>query len=74
MEIDIRLPIGAMFTLLGLLLTIFGLVTSSNDLMYLRSLGFNVNLWSGLLMLVFGLVLLFLTWRKRRFQKSIEHR
>lgn len=52
MGIDIRLPIGAMFSLLGLLLMVFGLVGPAE--IYARSLGVNVNLWWGLCMLVFG--------------------
>jgi hypothetical protein len=45
-----------MFTLLGLLLTGFGLV--SDKLIYRRSLDININLWWGLALLVFGLVML----------------
>jgi hypothetical protein len=56
MGLDIRLPIGLMFTLLGLLLTGFGLV--SEKAMYRRSLDININLWWGLALLVFGLVML----------------
>ena len=69
MGIDIRLPIGGMFTILGLLLSLFGLFTSSDTILYQRSLGFNVNLFSGLLMLVFGVVMLFLALRSKK-QKS----
>jgi len=54
MGIDIRLPIGLMFTILGLLLLIFGLATGADPDLYKRSLEINVNLWSGLIMLVFG--------------------
>ena len=57
MGLDIRLPIGGMFTLLGVLLVIYGLVTNGD--MYARSLGINVNLWWGLVMLVFGGLMLF---------------
>lgn len=58
MGLDIRLPIGMMFTLLGLMLGINGLLTRSDTAMYERSLGINVNLiWGGVL-LVFGLMML----------------
>ena len=57
MNLDIRLPIGALFTLLGLLLTAWGLVGGAD---YRRSLGLNVNLWWGLAVLAFGLLFLFL--------------
>ena len=51
MGLDIRLPIGAMFTLFGLLLTVFGLVGDKS--VYQRSLGMNVNLGWGVVLLVF---------------------
>jgi hypothetical protein len=55
-----------MFAILGLLLTVFGLVTASNDAMYIRSLNVNINLWIGLIMLVFGgIMLMFVKWKKK---------
>ncbi len=54
MGLDIRWPIGLMFSLIGLMLVIFGLVTGSNPDTYKPSLGINVNLYWGLLLLVFG--------------------
>lgn len=63
MGLDIRTPIGQMFTILGLLLTGYGLV--SDKAIYARSLGINVNLWWGLVLLVFGGVMLFLGSRRR---------
>ncbi|MBE0647654.1 MAG: hypothetical protein IH596_07720 [Bacteroidales bacterium] len=73
MEIDIRLPIGFMFTLLGLLLFIFGLTTEADPELYKRSLEINVNLWSGLIMIVFGgLMLLFGLLAKRSKSKKHE--
>ena len=65
MGIDIKFPIGLMFSILGVLLTIFGLVTNSDEMLYSRSLGININLWSGLGMLVFGLIMLFLVYLDR---------
>lgn len=62
MRLDIRLPIGAMFAVLGALLTIFGLV--ADKAIYARSLGINVNLWWGLVMLAFGAFMLFLGRRE----------
>lgn len=54
MGLDIKFPIGLMFLLLGILLTIFGLVTASDTVMYTKSLSVNVNLWTGIFMIVFG--------------------
>ncbi|HVL19197.1 MAG TPA: hypothetical protein VM387_14425 [Gemmatimonadales bacterium] len=64
MTFDLRLPIGLMFTIVGILLTGYGLV--SDEAIYARSLGVNVNLWWGLVLVVFGLVMLGLTMRGRR--------
>jgi hypothetical protein len=66
MGIDIKFPIGLMFTILGLLLTVYGLSTSGDSVLYARSLGINVNLWSGLGMLAFGLLMLLLTRMGRK--------
>ena len=61
MKLDLRLPIGLMFTIIGVLLTIFGL--TSDQAIYARSLGINVNLWWGLVLLAFGVVMLGLAAR-----------
>jgi protein-S-isoprenylcysteine O-methyltransferase Ste14 len=62
MGLDIRWPIGLMFSLIGIILVIFGLATNNSEL-YQRSLGLNVNLYWGLLLLVFGGWMLLLAWR-----------
>ena len=64
--VDIRIPIGFMFSILGILISIFGFITMSNTEMYQRSLGINVNIIMGLLMLVFGLVMLYFARRKKK--------
>jgi hypothetical protein len=56
--LDIRAPIGGLFTLLGLMLAGYGLVGSGR-----AASGTNVNLWWGLVMVVFGLLMLFLARR-----------
>jgi hypothetical protein len=61
MKLDLRLPIGLMFSIIGALLVVFGL--ASEPAIYQRSLGINVNLWWGLVLLVFGLVMLWLVRR-----------
>jgi hypothetical protein len=68
MNLDLRLPIGLMFSIIGALLTGFGLI--SDDAIYARSLGINVNLWWGLVLLVFGLLMLGLVARARRERPS----
>ncbi|HEY9449463.1 MAG TPA: hypothetical protein VIQ74_00270 [Gemmatimonadaceae bacterium] len=56
MKMDLRFPIGLMFTAFGVMLTLFGLVSDRS--IYQRSFGINVNFWWGLVLLAFGLVML----------------
>ena len=62
MRLDIRLPIGVLFTLFGIVLTVFGAL--SNQALYERSLGININLLWGVVLLVFGLGMLLLGRRR----------
>jgi hypothetical protein len=65
MNFDLRLPIGILFSAYGLILTIFGAFTNGSDI-YKKSLGDNINLQWGILLLVFGLFMLGLAMRARR--------
>ena len=60
MLLDLRLPIGLLFTVLGLLLLAYGAV--SDRTLYKSSLGVNVNLWWGLVILAFGGLMLAAAW------------
>jgi hypothetical protein len=64
MNLDLRLPIGLMFTIIGALLSVFGMLSKAE--IYTRSLGINVNLWWGLVLLLFGIIMLSLALRARR--------
>jgi hypothetical protein len=66
MGLDIKLPIGLMFSIIGLLLTIYGFVTASNTEMYNKSLHVNINLWIGAAMLVFGVIMLVFARRPKK--------
>ena len=68
MKLDLRLPIGLMFSIIGALLVIFGL--ASDPSIYQRSLGINVNLWWGLVLLVFWLVMLWLVRQRSLASRS----
>ena len=71
MTLDIRIPIGLLFTIIGLILAVFGIVSFSDTAMYQRhSLGVNVNLWWGLALTVFGAAMLALAWRAGRKAKT----
>jgi hypothetical protein len=58
MGVDIKLPIGLMFSILGVILTIHGFLTVTNTDLYKKSLDININLWAGLFMLAFGIIML----------------
>ena len=66
MGIDIKIPIGLMFLVLGLLLTIFGIITNADQALYARSLDININLWVGITMLLFGGLMLLFSKRKKK--------
>jgi LPXTG-motif cell wall-anchored protein len=55
-----------MFSIFGVLITVFGLFTASDSIMYQRSLGINVNIIMGIIMLVFGFGLLLFVRKKKK--------
>jgi len=63
MRLDIRVPIGLLFIVLGIILVVFGVLSQFGLLfdkeIYSRSLDINVNLWWGLVMLIFGGLMFF---------------
>jgi hypothetical protein len=63
MGLDIRLPIGMLFTIFGIMLVIFG--AFSRPALYAQSLGININLVWGVVLLVFGAVMLYLGVRAK---------
>ena len=60
MRLDLRLPMGLMFTLTGTILTAFGLSTRQRTDLYVKSLGIDANLWWGVVLLAFGIFMLIL--------------
>ena len=66
MGLDIRWPIGLMFSLVGALLVIYGVATGSDTEVYRRSLDININLRWGLVVLAFGAAMLAMAWRGSR--------
>ena len=64
--LDVRVPIGGLFTVLGLMLSGYGLVVGSGSASLSAGNSTNVNLWWGLVMLVFGMLLLLVSFLARR--------
>ena len=63
--LDIRLPIGLMFSIFGAILLIFGLICGP-EVYRAHSGNVNINLAWGALMLVFGAIMLLLArWRRQ---------
>jgi hypothetical protein len=71
MNLDLRIPVGMMFSMAGAVLTAFGLATRNRPELYARSLSIDSNLWWGLVVLVFGIVVLSMG---RRGQAEIEQK
>jgi hypothetical protein len=67
MSLDLRIPMGAMFTLVGVILSAFGLATKGSPI-YAAINGLDINLWWGLALLVFGLTMYLMG---RRSQKRL---
>lgn len=59
MGVDIRLPLGSLFGVTGFLLLVYGIMTRGSAI-YDVSLGINLNLIWGAMMLCFGLVMVWL--------------
>ena len=64
MGLDLRLPLGLMFSVIGLILLGYGALTWGSG-QYALSLGLNVNLGWGVVMLAFGSTMFLLGWRSR---------
>ena len=58
-DLDVRVPIGALFAILGLLLTVYGFFEKAASTAAFTK-GGQINMWWGLVMLVFGVLMLLL--------------
>jgi hypothetical protein len=73
MNFDLRFPIGILFTLFGVILVVFGFSTTSSDIYKEHSLGININLIWGAILLIFGLFMLILAWRGSSAKTRVEN-
>ena len=64
MGLDIRVPLGLIFLITGGIMSLYGLLTR-NSAIYQKSLGVNLNLWWGLIMLLFGAVMFYFGRRQK---------
>lgn len=72
MGLDIRWPMGLLLVLLGGILVAYGLL--SDPTIYARSLGLNVNLWWGAVLLATGGVMVALARRASARRTQPGHR
>jgi hypothetical protein len=63
MGLDVRVPVGVMFGIMGLLLVGYGVL--GDQTIYAKSLGININAIWGNVLVVFAVVLLILSARRR---------
>lgn len=66
MNLDLRIPLGMMFSFTGAILSTWGIKTNHDTALYARSLGINANLWWGLVLLAFGVTMYVLGQRSQR--------
>lgn len=65
MGLDIRLPLGLLFVVTGGMMTVYGLFTHGSAI-YEKSLGIDINLVWGLVLVMFGAAMLLLAYLNRR--------
>jgi hypothetical protein len=65
MGLDIRIPLGLIFLIIGGIMGVFGVVTHGDAALYEKSLGVNLNLAWGVVMFVFGAIMFFVGKRKK---------
>jgi len=66
MGLDIRVPLGLIFLIIGGIMSVYGLLTRGSDL-YAKSMDVNINLIWGILMVVFGAIM-FIAGRRQKGQ------
>ncbi len=69
MGLDIRMPIGIIFSIYGIVLIVYGALADAS-IFQQKSLGVNIDLWWGLAMLAFGLFMGALAFRASRSRES----
>jgi hypothetical protein len=67
MGLDIRIPLGLIFLIIGGIMAIFGIATHGDAALYDRSLGVNLNMGWGLGMALFGGIM-YLVGRRQKWQ------
>jgi hypothetical protein len=69
MRLDIKLPLGLIFSIIGIILICSGLFYEKE---ILAKLQFNFNLWWGALVFLFGFLMLILFFRSKKVSVGTE--
>jgi hypothetical protein len=69
MHADIRFPIGLLFSIIGILLAVYGFMTTGAA-MYSHPLNININIYSGVCLTIFGVLMLVMALAAQKRQKS----
>jgi hypothetical protein len=71
--VDIRLPVGAIFAIYGVLLVVYGFASGDLEPRHMIN-GLNVNVWAGSGMFIFGVGMLLLARRSPSVPRSTADR
>ncbi len=73
MGLDIRIPLGLIFLITGGIISLYGFFTRHSAI-YEKSMGINLNLTWGALMVLFGLVMFLLGRRQKWHDDPVNPR
>jgi hypothetical protein len=65
MGLDIRIPLGLVFLIIGGIMAVFGIFTHGDTALYEKSLGVDINLLWGGIMFAFGAIMFFFGRRQK---------
>jgi hypothetical protein len=68
--LDIRIPIGLMFLIIGAIVGVYGIATNGDEMYVTHSLGININLIWGIVLVLFSLTMLGLAWGASKKHKN----
>jgi len=65
MNLDVRLPMGLLFAIIGAILIVHGFAADP-EIFRTHSLGININVRWGIIIFAFGAIMLFLSRKKKQ--------
>jgi multisubunit Na+/H+ antiporter MnhG subunit len=74
MGLDIRIPLGLIFLIIGGIMSLYGFFTRHSDIYTKSSMGINLNLTWGLVMFIFGAIMFFVGRRQKWQDDPVDPR